>query len=93
MDAARGASDEEVIACLSYLYNERGLKPGIRNGPRSFAWFVTAGRGLALWATTIATRVEYFDAMPAPVALIEVTTQDCGPAVTNVSERFPVLAR
>ena len=52
-----------------------------------------AGRGLALWATTIATRVEYFDAMPAPVALIEVTTQDCGSAVTNVSERYPLLAR
>ncbi len=52
-----------------------------------------AGRGLALGATAIATRVEYFDAMSAPVALIEMTTQDRGPAVTNVSERFPLLAR
>ena len=35
-----------------------------------------SGRGLALWAAPIPTRVEYFDAMSAPVALIEVTTQD-----------------
>src|SRR5271168_5174260 len=52
-----------------------------------------AGRGLALTAVAIATRVEYFDAMPAPVALIQMTTQDRGPAVPNVSERFPLLAR
>ena len=52
-----------------------------------------AGRSLALGAAAIATRVEYFDAMPAPVALIEMTTQDRGPAVPNVSERFPLLAR
>ena len=52
-----------------------------------------AGRGLALGAVAIATRVEYFDAMSAPVALIEMTTQDRGPAVPNVSQRFPLLAR
>jgi hypothetical protein len=52
-----------------------------------------AGRSLALGAAAIATRVEYFDAMPAPVALIEMTTQDRGPAVPNVSARFPLLAR
>jgi hypothetical protein len=52
-----------------------------------------ASRGLALGAASIATRVEYFDAMSAPVALIEMTAQDRSPAVTNVSERFPVLAR
>ena len=52
-----------------------------------------AGRGLALWATPIPTRVEYLDAMSAPVALIEMTAQDGSPAVTNVSERFPLLAR
>ncbi len=52
-----------------------------------------AGRGLALRATAIATRVEYFDAMSAPVALIEMTAQDRGPAVANVSERLPLLAR
>jgi hypothetical protein len=41
MDAAAGASEEEVIACLRHLRNERGLKPNTRNGPRSFAWFTT----------------------------------------------------
>jgi hypothetical protein len=44
-----------------------------------------AGRGLALGATAIATRVEYFDAMSAPITLVQMTTQDRGPAVTNVS--------
>jgi hypothetical protein len=39
MDAARGASEEGVIACLKYLHHDRGLKPGTKNGPRSFAWF------------------------------------------------------
>ncbi len=29
--------------------------------------------GLALWATAIAARVEYFDAMSTPIALIEMT--------------------
>jgi hypothetical protein len=52
-----------------------------------------ASCGLALGAVAIAARVEYFDAMPAPVALVEMTTQDRSPAVTNVSERFPLLAR
>ena len=51
-----------------------------------------AGRGLALGAIAIATRVEYFDAMSAPVALIEMTTQDRGPAVADISKRFPLLA-
>jgi hypothetical protein len=41
MDAARGTTEEEVIACLNYLRNDRSLKPGTRNGPRSFAWFAT----------------------------------------------------
>ena len=54
---------------------------------------LSAGRGLALGTVAIATRVEYFDLMSAPVALIEMTTQDRGPAVANVSERFPLLAR
>jgi len=52
-----------------------------------------AGRGLALGAIAIATRVEYFDAMSAPVALVQMTTQDCCPAVTNVSQRLPLPAR
>ena len=41
MDAARGETEETVIACLNYLHFERGLKPGTKNGPRSFAWFAT----------------------------------------------------
>ena len=52
-----------------------------------------AGRGLALWATAITARVEYFDAMSAPVALIEMTTQDRSPAVADISKGFPLLAR
>src|ERR1019366_282742 len=52
-----------------------------------------AGGGLALGATAIATRVEYFDAMSTPVALIEMTAQHRGPAVANIPERFPLLAR
>lgn len=41
MDAARGASEQEVITCLKYLHHDRGLKPATRSGPRSFAWFAT----------------------------------------------------
>jgi hypothetical protein len=41
MDAAEGATEAEVLACLRYLSEERGLKPGTRNGPRSFSWFPT----------------------------------------------------
>ena len=41
MDAAGGATEREVIDCLTYLYYDRGLKPGTRNGPRHWAWFKT----------------------------------------------------
>jgi hypothetical protein len=41
MDAAAGASEDEVIRCLQYLRNERGLLPGTRYGPRTFGWFKT----------------------------------------------------
>ena len=41
MDAAGGASDDEVIACLRYLREERGLRAGTKNGPRHFTWFKT----------------------------------------------------
>jgi hypothetical protein len=41
MDAAGGASDNEVIGCLRYLRNERGLRPGTKHGPRGVRWFVT----------------------------------------------------
>jgi hypothetical protein len=39
MDAAGGATQEEVIGCLRYLRDERGLRPGTKHGPRGFAWF------------------------------------------------------
>jgi len=38
-DAAMGATEEEVVNCLVYLSNERGLRPNTKNGPRSFNWF------------------------------------------------------
>jgi len=41
MDAAEGAAEQEVIDCLRYLREERGLKPGTRSGPRHFSWFPT----------------------------------------------------
>jgi hypothetical protein len=31
--------------------------------------------------------------MPAPIALLEVAAQDRGPAVANISQRSPLLAR
>jgi hypothetical protein len=40
MDAAQ-ATEYEVVACLRYLHEERGLKPGTRNGPHHFSWFRT----------------------------------------------------
>jgi hypothetical protein len=68
----------------------------VRNGQQlrlPFGEPLGASGGLALGAVAITTRVEYFEAMSAPVALIEMTTQDHGPAVTNISKRFPLLAR
>jgi hypothetical protein len=41
MDAAGGATEEEVIRCLRYLRDERGQRPGTRHGPRRFGWFKT----------------------------------------------------
>jgi hypothetical protein len=41
MDAAEDATEQEVIDCLRYLRDERGLKPGTRSGPRHFSWFPT----------------------------------------------------
>jgi hypothetical protein len=40
MDAA-DASEEEVIRCLRYLRDERGLRPRTKHGPRHFSWFKT----------------------------------------------------
>lgn len=39
MDASGGESEQAVVDCLAHLYNNRGLRPGTANGPRSFAWF------------------------------------------------------
>jgi hypothetical protein len=36
-----GAREGEVVDCLRYLRNERGLRPGTKNGPRHFSWFKT----------------------------------------------------
>ena len=41
MEAAAGATEEQVIRCLRYLKDERGLRPGTRHGPRHFSWFKT----------------------------------------------------
>jgi Helix-turn-helix domain len=41
MNAAGGASEDEVIECLRYLRNERGLLPGTKYGPRTLSWFKT----------------------------------------------------
>jgi len=41
MHAAGGASQADVIAALRYLREDRGLKPGTKNGPRHWAWFKT----------------------------------------------------
>ncbi len=39
MEAGAGATEEEVIRCLRYLKDERGLRPNARHGPRHFSWF------------------------------------------------------
>ena len=41
MDAAAGATEAEVVQCLRYLHEERGLRPGTKYGPRHFSWFKT----------------------------------------------------
>ena len=52
-----------------------------------------ASRGLAFWAVAIPARVIEEDAMSAPVTLLEVAAEGRGPAVLNVSQRFPLRAR
>ena len=41
MDAAGTHDEQDVIAALKYLFDDRGLKPFTQKGPRSFAWFKT----------------------------------------------------
>jgi len=45
MDAAGpGVSEDEAVNCLCFLYNERGLRPGTKHGPRNSRWFLTVVR-------------------------------------------------
>jgi hypothetical protein len=44
LDAAGGAAEDEVVTCLAFLYNERGLRPGTKHGPRNSRWFLTVVR-------------------------------------------------
>jgi hypothetical protein len=41
MNAAGGATEAEVLECLRYLRQERGLLPGTKHGPRHYSWFKT----------------------------------------------------
>jgi hypothetical protein len=45
LDAARsaypGVEERDVMLCLKHLYEDRGLRPGTRHGPRHWAWFPT----------------------------------------------------
>src|ERR1700689_1685247 len=92
-----GIDLSRVLKCQATdLLWKRERDVEVRNGQQvrlPFSEPLGAGRGLALGATAIATRVEYLDAMSAPVALIEMTTQDRSPAVADISKRFPLLAR
>jgi hypothetical protein len=74
MNAAGGANEEEVCNCLVYLYNERGLRPGTKNGAHSFAWFprlsrttstVAKARGREYWSVDGTEREEFNRMMDA----------------------------
>jgi hypothetical protein len=41
MAAASPATELDVVECLRYPREERGLRPGKRDGPRHFSWFRT----------------------------------------------------
>ena len=38
-DAGHGHTEADIVGVLKYFYNERGLLPGTRGGPRHFGWF------------------------------------------------------
>jgi hypothetical protein len=42
VDAAEGTGEQDVIQCLQYFLEERGLRSGTVNGPRHFTWFPTS---------------------------------------------------
>jgi hypothetical protein len=85
MQAAIGATEDEVISYLRYLYNERGLRPGTKHGPRHFSWFKTviadyfrqererSCPAVAACANTAGLSKAEFDWMTEP---IEVVAQD-----------------
>jgi hypothetical protein len=41
MHAAVGATEDEVVACLRHLRENRGLRLGTKHGPRHWSWFKT----------------------------------------------------
>src|SRR5260370_9850139 len=78
MDAAAGATEDEVLRCLCYLREERGLKPGTRNGPRHFSWFPVVvdeyfqrqrERQLPPSATDVQFSQAQFDSMTAAIEI------------------------
>lgn len=81
VDAAAGATEDEILRCLAYLREERGLKPGTKTGPRQFSWFPTVvwdyfqrqrARGLlAAPASTLACNLsqEEFDSMTSAIEI------------------------
>jgi hypothetical protein len=82
MDAAGRASEEEVIACLKHFYSERGLKPGTRNGPRSFAWFATVVQDYF-------TKREERSEIANPTGFAEWEGRNAGPSLSR--EQFDEL--
>ena len=78
MDAAAGATEDEVLRCLFYLREERGLKPMTRNGPRHFSWFPVVvdeyfqrqrERQLPSRATDVQFSQDRFDSMTAAIEI------------------------
>ena len=41
VEAAGSVSETDILEALRYLYEERGLRPGTKNGPRHYKWFVS----------------------------------------------------
>jgi hypothetical protein len=93
-----GVNPSRILKCQAAdLLGEREYDMEVGNGQQlglPLGEPLGAGRGLALGATAIATRVEYFDAMSAPVALIQMTTQDRAMAQIfwRLQQRFDFLA-
>ena len=52
-----------------------------------------AGAGPALGAMSIAARVVHIDAVPALITFLKVAAESRGPAVAQIPQRTPLLAR